>query len=207
MKLENKLNWLRNITAFCLMIAVFAATSLIASAAPERNASMGELIVSGNYVDGNEPAVMLNGEKALSGRTFFSSGTIATTESTTATVKLGKLGSVSLAPNSVLSLSFDENSITGTLSSGQITVSNTEGVDVKIQTNKGIVGNQAMAGGVLTVDANAAVPAQDDDDGKVSDGSQLALVLVFVGIVGGTVIYLLTRDEGPNAGTSVSPVR
>ena len=206
MKTEYRLDLLRGVAAFSLMIAVFAATSLVAFAAPERNVSMGELIVSGNGVGGNQPAVLVNGEKALSGRTIFSSGTIATTDTTSATVKLGKLGSVELAPNSVLSLSFDENNISGTLSAGQITVANTEGVNVKIQTNNGVVGNTANAAGIFNVEANG-LPAQDVDDGKVSDGSQLALVLVFIGIVGGTVIYLLTRDTGPDAGTSVSPVR
>ena len=142
MKMENILFRLRNFTAFCLMVAVFAATSLVASAAPEKNVSMGELVVSGSSVDGNEPAVMLNGEKAFNGRTFFSSGTIATTDSTTATVKLGKLGSVSLAPNSVLSLSFGDNTINGTFTAGQIKVANSEGVIVNIINAEGFSGNK-----------------------------------------------------------------
>ncbi|MEZ5428292.1 MAG: hypothetical protein R2747_18630 [Pyrinomonadaceae bacterium] len=204
MRMDNKLDWLRNLTAYCLMIAVFAATSLIASAAPDKKVSMGELIVSGSSVDGNEPSVLLNGEKALSGRTFFSSGTIATPESATATVKLGNLGSVTLAPNTVLNLSFDENSISGTLSAGNVKVSNSEGVNVKIQTTKGVVENQAKAGEVLNVNADA-MPAPDDDDGAVSDSSQLALVLVFAGVVAGTVVYVLTRGGDDQVPPVVSP--
>jgi hypothetical protein len=205
MKIENRIDLLRHFTAYCLMIAMFATTSMIAFAAPERNSAMGELTVSGASVDGSGPAVMVNGEKALSGRTVFSSSTITTTETSSAAVKLGKLGSVELAPNSVLSLSFDDRTILGTLSSGRIIVTNAEGVDVKIQTNKGIVGNSASAAGVLNVDANA-LPAQDDDD-TVSDSSQMALILVFAGVVAGTVAYLLLRDDGDDVGTSVSPVR
>lgn len=203
MRTINKFLWLRNFTAFSLMVAVFAATSLVASAAPEKNASMGELIVSGSSADGSEPSVTLNGEKAISGRTFFSSGTISTTESTTATIKLGTLGSVSVAPNSVLSLSFGDNTINGTISTGQVKVNNAEGVIVNILNVDGLAANN-LGGGVY--DANANASRQDDDD-SVSDGSQLALVLVFAGVVGGTVIYLLTRDSGPSAGTAASPVR
>ncbi len=203
MKMENKFFWLRNVTAFCLMVTVFAATSLVASAAPEKNVAMGELIVSGSSVDGNEPAVMLNGEKAISGRTFFSSGTIATTETTTATVKLGKSGSVSLAPNSVLSLSFDNNVINGTLTAGQIKVANSEGVNVNIVNADGSA--IISQGGLYNANTNA-LPAKQDDDNAVSNGGQLALIGVLAGVVVVAAIYVLTRDETP-AGTTVSPVR
>jgi hypothetical protein len=203
MKMENKFFWLRNVTAFCLMVAVFAATSLVASAAPEKNVSMGELIVSGSSVDGNEPAVMLNGEKAFSGRTFFSSGTIATTEKTSATVNLGKLGSVSLSPNSVLSLNFDKNTINGTLTAGQINVANSEGVNVNIVNTDGSA--IISQGGLYNANTDA-LPSKQDDDNKVGGGSQLALIAVFAGVVAVAAIYVLTRDDN-NVGTTVSPVR
>ncbi len=200
----NRFFWLRNVTAFCLMVAVFAATSLVASAAPEKNVSMGELIVSGSSADGGEPAVMLNGEKAFSGRTFFSSGTISTTESATATVKLGNLGSVQVAPNSVLGLSFGENAINGTLTAGQIKVLNSEGVIVNIVNAEGSAVN-ATESGIYNAETTA-LPAQQDDEGKVSNKSQTALILVFAGVVAVAVIYVLTRDDD-DVGTTVSPVR
>ena len=204
MKMENRFFWLRNLTALSLMIAVFAATSLVASAAPERNVSMGELIVSGSSVDGGEAAVTLNGEKAFSGRTFFSNGTISTPESTNATVKLGKLGSVQLAQNSVLGLSFGENAINGTLTAGQIKIASSEGVVVNIVNAEGSA--VTAVNGLYNV-AAAAVPAQqDDDEGSVSDSSQFALIAVFAGVVAVAAIYVLTRDDD-DVGTVVSPVR
>jgi hypothetical protein len=184
------------------MVAVFAATSLIASAAPESNVSMGELTVTGNSVDGEQPSVILNGEKAISGRTFFSSGTISTTEGTTANISLGKLGSVTVSPNSVLSLNFGNNAINGTITAGQVKVLNAEGVIVNIRNAEGLAANNVSEG---VFDANASMPRKDDP--TVSDGSQLALILVFAGVVAGTTIYLLTRDEGTKVGTTVSPVR
>lgn len=200
MRMGNKFLGLRNFTAFVLMLTIFASASLVASAAPDKNLSMGELIVSGN---GNEAAVMLNGEKAFSGRTFFSSGTISTPEGTNATVKLGNAGSVSLAPNSVLSLSFDKNTINGTLTAGQINVANSEGVTVNIVNAEGsaITGQ----GGLYNASANA-LPARQDDQGKVSDASQFALIAVFAGVVAVAAIYVLTKDDDP-VGSTVSPVR
>lgn len=198
----NKFLWLRNITALSLMFAVFAATSLVASAAPEKGVSMGELTVSSAVANGNEASVLLNGEKVINGRTFFSADTIATDSNSSATIKLGKLGSVSVAPNSVVSLSFGENAINGTLSNGQVNVINADGVSVNIVNLQGAAANQIGAG-VYSVDSNS-LPAQDDD--KVSNGGQLALILVFVGVVAATTIYLVTRDDD-NAGTTASPVR
>lgn len=205
MKQDKNFSGLRNLTAICLMLTMFAASSMVAFAAPDRTSPMGELIVSGSSFNGTEAAVTVNGEQALSGRTLFSSSTIATTESTSATVKLGSLGSVSLAPNSVLSLSFGENSITGTLSAGRVDVSNSEGVDVKITTANGLFSNKNMESGVVSAEANA-FPPQDDDDSKVSNGSQLALILVFIGVVGATTFYVLSKDETA-VGSTVSPVR
>lgn len=201
MRTINRFFWLRNITALSLMVTVFAATSLVAFAAPETNVSMGELTVSGNSLDGNEPSVLLNGEKAFSGRTFFSSGTIATTDGTSATVNLGKLGSVNVAPNSVMSLSFGNNAINGTLSSGQVKVLNADGVTVNIVNAEGVAANHSEG----VYDANG-LPARQDDDDSVGNSSQLALILVFTGVVAATTIYLLTRDE-QRVGSSFSPVR
>ena len=198
MRMRNGFLWLRNFTALSLMVAVVAATSLTAMAAPDKKAAMGELLVSGN---GADAAVLLNGEKALSGRTFFSAGTIATDASSTASVKLGELGSVSIAPNSTFSLSFGNGAINGTLSSGEVTVMNSEGIAVNIVNAEGASLNSSNNGVYNT----NALPKKDDD--TVSKGGQTALVLIFAGVVAGTVIYLLTRDNDDQVGTTVSPVR
>jgi hypothetical protein len=122
MKEDSNTICFRNVLACCLMFAVFVASSTVALALPEYKPATGELIVSGRGTGGNAPFAMLNGERAFSGRTFFSSGTIAITEDNTASVKLGKLGSINLAPNSILSLSFGDNKISGNLIAGQIKV-------------------------------------------------------------------------------------
>ena len=67
---------------------------------------------------------MVNGEAAQNGRSIFSSSTIATPENTNATINLGKIGSIKLAPNTTLTLSFNENGINGDLLAGKVTVLN-----------------------------------------------------------------------------------
>ena len=164
---------------------------MIALAGTENKSLMGEITVSGN---GSTPFVMLNGENAFTGRTFFSNGTIATPENTTSTVKLGKLGYITMSPNTTLNLSFDEKTISGTLSAGNINVFNADGVDVKIQNF-----NNALA-----VPMNNR---KDDDDKGVLGGSAVGPVIVFGGIVAAAVILVLVHNRDNNGVTVVSPIR
>ena len=173
---------LRNIVAACLAMMIFTTSSMIALAGTENKSLMGEITVSGN---GGTPFVVLNGENAFTGRTFFSNGTIATPENTTSTVKLGKLGYITMSPNTTLNLSFDEKTISGTLSAGDVKVFNADGVDVKIQNF-----NNA-----------SAVPMnnlKDDDDKGILGGSAVGPVIVFGGIVAAAVILVLVHNRNYN---------
>ena len=173
---NTKASWLRNITAFCLMLTVLVGSSSVALAKVE-NSLAGEIVVTGNNTNGEQPFVLLNGERALSGRTFFSSGLI-TTENSGATIKLEKLGYINLSPNSVLSLTFSENTISGKLTAGNIEVFNNDGVAVNIE---------KIENGKSSVVPSAR---QNDDD---DDNSILVPVLVFAGVVGTAVILVLAN--------------
>jgi len=187
---------LRNITAACLAMVIFTTSSMIALAGTGNKSLMGEITVSGQNTDGNAPFVLLNGENAFTGRTFFSNATIATPEAITSTVKLGKLGYVVLSPNTTLTLSFDEKTISGTLAAGNAKVFNADGVDVKIQN----LGNATSA-----VAPVSKAQADDDDDDGIFDGSATGPLLVFAGIVAAAVILVALNDDDDDRITS--PVR
>ena len=216
---KRKTSGLKSVTTLGLMLAVFISSTMFVLAAPDSKALAGEIIISGS---GDKSAVMLNGERTYSGRTFFSSGVIATPETSSAVVNLGKLGRINLAPNSNLSLSFAENQISGKLSSGQIKVFTNEGVSVNIETNdNAVTANQAS---VFTVNVQSGVtqalaesgaislrsvmpnPQQTPDDDDDDDNSILIPVLVFAGIVGAAALYTFTRD-GEELQFIVSPNR
>jgi hypothetical protein len=190
-------NWLRNITAACLAMVIFTTSSMIALAGTENKSLMGEITVSGQNANGNAPFVLLNGEQAITGRTFFSSGTIATPEAVTSTVKLGKLGYIVLSPNTTLTLSFDEKTISGTLSAGQAEVFNAEGVEVKIQN----LGNAATS----VVPVNKA--QQDDDNNGGFFGSATGPIIVFAAIVTTAVVLVVLNNDDEDDTFTVSPVR
>lgn len=212
---NSKSLWLRNLVGLGLLVSLFVSSSMVALAAPG-NALSGEITVSGNSVDGMQPSVSLNGEKALSGRTFVSSGTISTPEGSSATIDLGKLGRISMSPNSSLSLNLAENKISGDLASGHIRVLNNEGVAVNIRTIDNVVTNDSNQAGSFTVDVTSGSTAAESEAGNVSmaNGQPAAAKMtkrqgwIFFGvvaaIVGGALIiyYGFIRDE-----EVVSPAR
>lgn len=191
------MNWLRNITAACLTMMIFTTSSMIALAGTEKKSLMGEITVSGQNTNGNAPSVLLNGENAFTGRTFFSNGTITTSEAVTSTVRLGKLGYVTLSPNTTLTLIFDEKTISGTLSAGNAQVFNAEGVNVNIQK----LGNATTS----VAPMNQTQDDTDDDEGFFG-GSAVGPVLVFAGIVAVAVILVVTNDDDDDD-LVISPVR
>lgn len=187
---NNKLNASRSIAAFCLMLAVLFSSSAVTPAKSDKSLA-GEIIVSGGRgADGGEPSVLLNGERALSGRTFFSSGVIETSENTSATVRLGRLGYITLAPKTILSLSFTENSISGKLIAGQADVFESEGIAVNIEKAE-----------------NASVNKNQTQTGGMMKSSILIPVAIFVGIVAVAAIVSVTGSDDNGNPAIVSPTR
>ena len=183
-------------------------------AASSNNLS-GEIIVNGSNADGGQPSVTLNGERAISGRTFISSGTISTDADSSATVNLGKLGMVSLSPNTTLTLSLADRAITGDLTSGNVRVANSEGVAVKINTSDNVVTGNAATTGNFTVDVTSGTTVAESAEGsvtmangqpaaKMSKGKRnVAIILIIGGLVAtGLIIYALNNDDDVT-----SPVR
>lgn len=101
-----------------LALAILVSSSLVVLAGPNANV-MGELTVSGKVSNGEAPFVLVNGERAQSGRTILSSGTI-TTEDSSATLNFGKAGSVEIAPNSSVAININGSEVSGSVVSGKV---------------------------------------------------------------------------------------
>ena len=195
---------------------------MFASTSPAKGAAAAEVTVSGPRDGGERPSVMVNGERAFSGRTFFSDGTVSTTETSSATVSLGRLGRINLAPSSSLKLSFSEGSIAGILSQGSASVTNVDGVSVKITTPHDSITNEANGSSRFTVSvlgdrtgvavesgtvrygngAKVASRQDDDDDDDDAWKAWAAVALVAAAVV---VVVLLVSDDDDD--DTVSPVR
>src|SRR5215210_5459735 len=102
----NSKQLVRKILTSSLAVAILAAYSMVALAAPDK--IVGELSISGKNVQGEIPAVIVNGEAAQNGRSIFSSSTIATSPNASAIISVAKIGKIELAPDTTMIVSFSE---------------------------------------------------------------------------------------------------
>lgn len=204
-----------------LSICLLCVHSLSASGLPAKSISAAEISVSGPNENGEKPFVLINDDRAFSGRTFISNGTISTTETSSATISLGKLGRVDLAPASTLNLSFSDGRIAGVLSKGTVNVSNTDGVAVAISTPGDTVTNEEASASQFSVTVvgtetgvnvengrvrsnNGSIPKQDDDDDDDDDHWK---AWVWVGVIGGAIATILIVRAINDDDDDVSPTR
>lgn len=194
--------WINKVVSLCLTLALLATYSVSVSAKTDRLA--GELTISGKLSNGETPAVLVNGETAQNGRSIFSSSTITTPADANAIINIAKLGKIELAPNTNISVTFDETGINADLIAGKVTVLGAT-ADVNVKTPNGQVtklnaGESAIAG-----------KAQDDDDDDDNGGAAWWLyALIFGGAVAGVVIAATTDNNRAALGggtTVVSPQR
>jgi ferric-dicitrate binding protein FerR (iron transport regulator) len=134
----------KSIAAF-VSVAVLSVYSMIALATPGARIASGELSATGN--------VTVNGQKVISGGTLFSDSVIVTSDDSSATVSISKLGRVQLAPNSSMTLSFNDTAITGMLDSGVAHISTLVGISVNLATKEGSVVADGSQAASFTVDA------------------------------------------------------
>ncbi len=221
MKYIKKTAFLRHATAFCLTLTMLASSSMFVLAAPDSKVLLGEISISGNGENGEPPFVKVNGERAVTGRTFPSYSMIETSAATSADVNLGTVGRISLSPDSTLILSFSENSISGKLLTGKIRVSNAKGVSVNIETPDNALSNDKEIPGAFTIDVQSGATQATAETGSIffkdglpagkaqttsSGGSGLWIPLaVYAAIVGVAVTYVvISRNDDDNV---VSPIR
>ena len=153
--------WIHRALSMCLVVAMIATYSMVALAGSEKVA--GELIVTGKTVNGETPVVTVNGETAKTGRSVFSSSTIATPDNASAIINMGRAGKIELAPNTTLTVTFSEKGISGDLLSGKVTVLGASN-NVGIRTADG--NTVELTAGESATTAGKAAQDKDDDDDK-----------------------------------------
>lgn len=188
--------WIKKTLTLCLTAAIFAAYSMAALAASDR--IVGEVSISGKNVQGEAPAVTINGEAAQNGRSIFSSSTIVTSPDASAIISVAKVGKIELAPGTTLALSFNENGFSGDLILGKVT-SLGGSKDVTINTPNGKTvklnaGESAVAGQTQTT---------DDNDGGAA---WIWYAVIFGGAAAAILIAATTNNNNPTIGGNTSVV-
>ncbi len=129
-------NCFRKIITSFTAVAVFCVSSMVTLAAAKD--VTGEITVTGQ--------VTVNGQAAVSNSSIVSGSTIVTGSDSSAIISLGKSGRIEVLADSNLVLNFSDASITGTLSSGKVRVSNAAGVSSSIATkDTTAIGDSAQA--------------------------------------------------------------
>lgn len=186
--------WMRKAVSVCVLLALFTTTSMVALAGPGRIAA--ELTVSGKVLNGEAPVVMVNGEASKSGRSIFSSSTVATPDETTATIGIGKAGQLELDPNSSVNVVFDDSSVDAELTSGRLTVRGSFGT-VKVRTNDGKV---------TTLNSGDSITASGQAASKQSGGGSNK-AWIWIVVAGGVAAAILIAVSQSNNNDVVSPNR
>ena len=196
--------WFRKALSMCLVVATIATYSMVALAGSERVA--GELLITGKTSNGESPYVKVNGEAAQNGRSIFSSSTITTPENADAVINLGKLGKIELAPNTTLSLTFDDKNINGDLVAGRVTVlSSSDSVNITT-----LNGSSTKLGAGESASAASNGKVQDSDDASDGGSAWIIWALVLGGAAAGIVIAARSDNNRVSLGggsTVVSPTR
>lgn len=124
-------NRLRQLLSISLTISLLSLSSMIALAAPGNAKPLGSLSATGE--------VYLNDSKAISGMTVFTDSRIMTTAESNAMVSLGQLGGLSILPQSSVSLSFSDSSVSTQLDSGRVSLYAPKGISYSVATVDGLV--------------------------------------------------------------------
>lgn len=156
----------RRTIAVCLIMALLNLFSpqVSRAAVVDRARMYGEVIVGG--------VVKVDGMTAISGQTIFSGNSITTARRSIATVIPGKLGRLELQPDSKLTLSFEEASLTGRLDAGMMRLSIPAGVATML-TTKGAT--------VITDESQPATFSISVDDNKTIVTAQAGRVYLHAG--------------------------
>ncbi len=206
----NSKTWIKKGLTACLSVAILATYSMIALAA--QGNAVGDLTVTG------KSGVTVNGEAAQSGRTIFSSSLVKTSETSGATLNLGKFGKIEVAPNSTFSLKVENNGVSGDLVEGKITslasdvTVTANGKTTKLNAGESVV--SGAKGGDDQRDSNGNC-VDTDKDGKLecddaTAGGWWIWTLVFGGAVAGILFATLHNNNRVALGggtTVVSPSR
>lgn len=122
-------------------VYVFASGAVVSSGKNSSEASASKVLLGKLITSSNRP-IMVNGGEAITGTTILSGAQLTTPATNVATVQLDSLGSVTISPQSSVTLNFDRTSVTVKVASGYATLTTVEGVK----------------GTVIGADGNVVVP-------------------------------------------------
>ncbi|HEX8096551.1 MAG TPA: hypothetical protein VF507_00885 [Pyrinomonadaceae bacterium] len=128
-----------------LVVALTAASLFLSGAAAQQQ------VVARLTTRGNQP-ITVNGASAATGTTLLTGSTIETPDSVGATIDLGPLGTLDLAPNTAVKVDYSGGKVRVTLIRGCLILRGKKNADASVETAQGTAGrNEKSKGGILDV--------------------------------------------------------
>src|SRR5689334_23801737 len=153
----------------------------------------------------NNQPITVNGLSAATGATILTGATIETGADQSATVNLGPLGSLDIAPNTKLVLTYDDNgNVKALLIYGCVVLTAKKKTNGEIDTEQGTAGKtDPAAGGVLRQCVGAATPTPNPTHtggGGLFGLGKAATIAIFAGIGAAALTPLAFQNNpsGPN---------
>ena len=198
--------------ALASVLQVYASGGL-ALAAPKRAEPAAKPAArqdaQGRLTTAGDNPVTVNGNSAKTGETIFSGQQIQTPAGTGATVQLGTLGSVEIAPGSNVTLTFSGGTINVTVTSGCVKVNAARGVTGTIQSSGSPETTGADGGTIDNCDsapAGAAAPVGGATaGGGLGTAASVALTAAIVGAFALIAHELISDSENETAPCSPIP--
>jgi hypothetical protein len=168
---------------FIALLLVFAISNLFVFAGgrtiPSNEAANlnGTEMLLGKLTTRSNKQILLNGSEAITGATILSGAQLQTPAGVTATVSLPKLGSVNIAPNSDVNLTFSEGTVKVNVASGDATLSTVNGVN----------GSVLAANGTLAPSSSGVPAPRPAGLAGLSAATGVAIVLGGVALIIGIV--------------------
>lgn len=152
-------------------------------------------------------AILVNGQKSSTGDTIVSGVKIESPDQVGATVEIANVGRVDIAPNSSLSVTFDDDHININLDKGYVVLTTKKGVKGKVVSADGTTANTdpSKLSSVAGRAGNAVNPNVAATAGSGSSGASTGASVGGVGAAGGAGAAIVAGTRG--RGQSVSPSR
>ena len=163
--------------------------------------------VAGKLATRKDQPIKLNGSTVNGGATILPGAQLETPAAIGATVQLGKLGKLDLAPNTQLTLAFGENSVAVALTTGAVILTTNRGVDGTVTTDAGTKKTDSKKRDAIAVQAGGAAAGDEGAGGEgvfsgLSNGGARTLgIIIFSGAVAAAVFIPCRGGNNPSPGS------
>src|ERR1041385_8526977 len=194
------------VIAALLLLAIVQISLQVGLAEPNTttNATAVPQQVVGRLKTKNNQPVMVNGLSASTGASILTGATIETGADQTATVDLGALGSLDIAPNTKVTLTYDDQrNVRALVLAGCVTLNAKKNTTGEVANEQGSIGKTDPANGGIVNTCNQA-PAPPPQTGEASPGlfgmNLPTTIAVFAGI-GAAALTPLWFQSNPSRST------